>query len=163
MSAQRAVVKYILSAKSNIAEWVSSHRLWSVGIAVELVAVIYVFLLVSNSSIANAITSATIRQPEPVTELYFNNYLQLPATYKTGQHQSFQFSIHNLEGQQTTYSYIVNVNGVPMEPPQSITIANDATKQIPETISINASVPRVEVEVVLVNINQSIHYWTAKE
>ena len=112
MSTQKAIVKFILSAKSNIAEWVSSHRLLSAGIAVELVAIIYIFLI-SNASIANAITLATTHQPERVTELYFTDYQSIPKKVAAGTTNLVSFTVVNHESRPVNYHYEawITING----------------------------------------------------
>lgn len=44
-------------------------------------------------------------EPERLTELYFSNHAKLPTTYTTGQTQTVDFAIHNLEYRTVDYKY----------------------------------------------------------
>ncbi len=52
-------------------------------------------------------TLNVVPKPETYTELYFEDYESLPRASVSGQNLSFNFVIHNLEGEEVTYRYKV--------------------------------------------------------
>jgi hypothetical protein len=80
-------------------------------------------------------------RPEPLTELYFTDYSQLPATLKSGSPQQLSFTVHNLEHQTTRYSYRLSVaspdNGIErLLGAGAFTLAHDHNRIITQAITI---------------------------
>jgi hypothetical protein len=51
---------------------------------------------------------ALIPQEEHFTELFFNDHQHLPSTITLGKTEKFAFTIHNEEGKDMEYNYVVN-------------------------------------------------------
>ena len=102
-------------------------------------------------------------EPEKLTELYFVNPNHLPSKYKPGQTQTVSFTTHNLEYQTTDYQYqIIEASQTTNQTATLATGSFTLPQNLYHTISVNISTPdfgpRVKVEVVLSNVNESIDY-----
>jgi len=119
-------------------------------------------------STTHALKLATTHQPERLTELYFSNPQSLPTQYTQGKSLPVAFTIHNAEYQSMIYSYTITavssdgnqsqtlvINKVDMGDNQTMTIANSI---VPTLLS-----PRISINVLLVNKNQSIHFWVERK
>jgi hypothetical protein len=107
-------------------------------------------------------------QPERLTELYYANHTKLPTNYTAGVPQQFSFITHNLEYQDTGYSYKVvqaSEDGKITQP-----IASGTFKLTPDTIGTTpVSFTPVDmgnkslIITTLTNTRtgsvQSVHYW----
>ncbi len=104
-------------------------------------------------------------KPETFTELYFEDHLDLPKRVVEGQPYDFSFTIHNLEGKNVNYP--IEVTAINEATPSSFSIFKGAvvvddqqTKTVPVSYAIPAGLgERVKVQVLLKNLNQSIHFW----
>ena len=81
-----------------------------------IVSVVLVMLILLTYASQNEIKSGLMTlkllpQPERFTELYFSDYAalsaKLPKTIRKGSTISFAFTIHNLEGKEMNYPYVV--------------------------------------------------------
>lgn len=141
----------------------AAHKSRRLVLATVVVALLVGATALALPSIKSSLKTTTTREPERFTELYFIDSRHLPKTYAPGQSQKIRFALHNLEGQNVTYSYITYINGKPTGPQKTIFVPSEATTPITETINLATTDPRVEVTIKLINTNQSIHYWTEKE
>jgi|GEM_PF-838474 len=104
-------------------------------------------------------------KPETFTELYFDDHLTLPKTVIEGQPHQFSFTIHNLEGKNVNYP--IEVMAINEASPSSVVlsseavvVANQESKAVPITYVLPTGFgERVKVQVLLKNLNQSIHFW----
>ena len=102
-------------------------------------------------------------EPERLTELYFTQPNSLPTHYTSGQTQTVNFTVHNLEYQTTDYHYQIVEQTA--DGSQSQTLASGRFS-LPQNASKHQSViittadigQNVKVEVRLVNVNESIDY-----
>ncbi|HVZ10874.1 MAG TPA: hypothetical protein VG941_00385 [Candidatus Paceibacterota bacterium] len=99
-------------------------------------------------------------QPERFTELYFNDPASLPYTAARSSRLGFSFTIHNLEGSDQDYHYVVSFvpdTGVATIIDQNIRrIAADGSAIVTESYIYPGTVGRVVVE--LPDLDQSLHF-----
>lgn len=132
-------------------------------LVVAIAAAVAVFAYADRSAIAAQMNAwQLLPQPERFTELYFNNYLQLPKTAVARKAFSFSFTIHNLEGAPTTYPYQVyfeypNGNQAVFED-GSVTVPDGATSSIPVAYQFPASDLVGQVVVELTSLGQKIDF-----
>lgn len=119
--------------------------------------------LVRIPAVAHAATLATTHQPEPLTELYFNNHEHLPKQLAAGSTTGFSFHITNHEAKAVTYQYRVvsqAATGTITLGSGSVTL-NDgqgADKTV-QFVAPAANQP-AEIEVVLIGRSEHIDFWT---
>ena len=146
----------------------------------------------STPSVKEAITLATTRKPETLTELYFENHLNLPKYIKGSEQYKFTFTIHNLENKDMDYSYIIykeipnqkiTIGGGKVEGENKgytysifkdiasqkttleegkVSIKKDEYKSIEKTIGPLENL-RTDIVVELVDMNQHISFWMDKQ
>lgn len=78
-------------------------------IAIICVFVLFVLITEGGSKTVNSALRRLNLVPiaETFTELYFDDYSKLPTKSVAGEPIAFSFTIHNLEGKDTTYPYTV--------------------------------------------------------
>lgn len=132
--------------------------LYNILIGITVIAIIAVLILIF-----------TTKTTESFTELYFEDHQNLPSDIKLNKAYPFQFSIHNLENQETTYNYTVYIEyyiGEELESTEtlnsaSITLNHDQTATISESFEISEDFEQAKV---MVNTNdQEIHFWVGEE
>ena len=100
--------------------------------------------------------------PERFTELYFEDPSSLPTQTTAGKPISFAFGVHNVEGTPTTYPYVVYFDepaGYSMNlQTGTISLAPDASKNIPISYTFLASKITGKVVVDLPSVNQHIDF-----
>ncbi len=125
----------------------------------------------------NTIKTAITPQPEPFTELYIENHLELPKTHHTNQPLRFGFTIHNLEYRPMAYSVLVraesqavaegasaasaSTSAVLLE--QQINLEHDGTQTLNVEVSAETlqtlEAGRTRFEVLLTELDQNIFFW----
>lgn len=81
-------------------------KVW--GVAVLAVTTILIVIFFSRAAIQHELINLKlVPQKETFTELYFNNVDSLPIAASNGGKGTFSFTIHNEEGVQTVYPYLV--------------------------------------------------------
>ena len=118
--------------------------------------------LTLNKAFMNTVALATTVKPEVFTELYFENHLNLPSIIQPNQPYYFEFTIHNLENQETTYPYEVYLQAGNVKLPiarKTVTIKNNQYKTVRVGFSVDAPIIKSEIVVNLVNKNQQIDFW----
>lgn len=101
-------------------------------------------------------------EPENLTELYFEDHLNLPNKIAIGEEHKFRFTIHNLENRVMNYEY--KVTGTDDMAEWNITTGNaemkhDEYKSIDVTYLIATASGRVKIAVTLPELNQLISFW----
>lgn len=121
-----------------------------------------------------------IPRPERLTELYFPDHKQLPATYAPGQQQTIRYSIHNIEYRTTTYTAVVTQTDMSNQTQQTlsrqaIVLTHDATTERSTPVTLSDLGKRSQITVTLTytgiafgqdNLSpqsQTIHYVLTKE
>lgn len=102
-------------------------------------------------------------EPEPYTELYFEDHLQLPQLFKLNEENEFAFTVHNLEYKTMTYDYTVMANSTTsaaLVDQGKITLNHDESKTINEKFTIRNPHQKVKLTVNLDNKDQAIHFFT---
>ena len=124
--------------------------------------------IVFQSNIHNELARLNLIQTdEHFTELYFDNFEAFSSRI-TVPHQStsLSFSIHNLQGETTTYPYSVffmNTNGKKITLGQgTVTLADNEIKSISVPYSFSALKGSGRVIVLLINKNQQIDFLVPK-
>jgi hypothetical protein len=107
-------------------------------------------------------------EPERLTELYFTQPNSLPASYKPGQPQTVNFTVHNLEYRTTAYNYQVieqTQNGATSQTltSGSFTLGQNQYKSPVLDIIPTDLGSHVKISVKLVSQNESIDYLLKKE
>jgi hypothetical protein len=143
---------------------VKSASLLLIGVIV--VAGVLIFYNANKVSIHDElITLDLLPKPEKLTELYFNDSANLPASAKSNQAISFTFVIHNLET--TNYQYVyevsVNANGANHIVDSESVLVKDNQYYIKresfKLINVSGS---QKIVVNLINKHQSIDFWVEK-
>src|SRR5438128_1693021 len=132
-------------------------------IGVTLVVGMVIFYNLNRVSIHyELVTLDLIPKPEKLTELYFNDNVNLPSSETSNQVISFAFVIHNLETADYLYVYevSVNVNGTRhIVDSGNVLVKNNQYYAKNEKFKLMNSSGRQEVVVELTNIQQSIDFW----
>lgn len=128
--------------------------------AVVVVIGIY-YIYTSVPRVKNAIALATTVKPETLTELYFEDHINLPAVIKPHENYKFTFTIHNLEYKTMNYSYVVYLqakNKKIVLNQGGVNIENGGYASITEYFGPLTNT-RMKITVELVNKNQLIDFW----
>jgi uncharacterized membrane protein len=107
-------------------------------------------------------------QPERLTELYFTHPNSLPSNYTASQAQAVDFTVHNLEYRTETYSYTIVEATEPGQTGVTLARGNFTLKQgdykkVTERIILQPLASRVNVDVNLTNVNESVDYWLTRQ
>lgn len=105
---------------------------------------------------------ATVRNPETLTELYFENHTQLPNFVELDRDYSYAFTIHNLEGKDLRYPYKIYIDTGEKQLPLasgSAFIKDGGSKTIQQTLLQHTQKGRVKVVVLLPDQHQQIDFW----
>lgn len=136
---------------------------WSAAVVVALLAIVGAFYADTHGrEISQAATLATTRQPEPFTELYFDNIESLPQKATPGQSVSVSFVIRNLENQQFQYQYAITFTdsqGAVRLYEGDVQIQSSQSQTITHNVVVPDGQGRGKVGVQLTNKGQSVHYW----
>jgi hypothetical protein len=126
-----------------------------------VLSAIDIYRLSEIPSVKDAIVLATTVKPETFTELYFEDHTNLPHDIEINAGNQFAFTVHNLEGKDMTYDYVVYVQTIDRKETMarnSFTLKNGASISIQENYTLRKKV-HLEVIVELINKNQSIDFW----
>jgi hypothetical protein len=108
-------------------------------------------------------TSASTAQPEPITELYFEDHLHLPSKVLPEKHYVFGFTLHNLENKDMEYPYEVYADlgqgKFIVFDKGTILVKKNEYKTIQEGFAIASAFPKSEIVVNLINKKQHIDFW----
>jgi hypothetical protein len=103
-----------------------------------------------------------IPRPERFTELYFDDHTNLPTRISKNEDVSFTFVIHNLEGKEMEYPYVVyfqSKDGNVVKIAEGFeTLADGEYKAIEKTYVSNSDQNEGGVFVRLKELDQSIHF-----
>lgn len=130
------------------------------------IVIIVVVTLAFFSKIDWFIQAVTPRE-ETFTELYFDDHLNLPKKLYRGIPFQVAFTIHNLEGKNMDYPVKIFAlsDSEPPELTQILDTSVSVDKNITKTVRVQltlpeTSAPREKVVIELVDLDQSIHFWT---
>ena len=139
------------------------RRLFVATICLALAAALIVpavLWLISPGS-QSAIATATQKQPEKLTELYFNSPQYLPKNLDAGHVASFSYHVTNQESATTSYQAVVTIyeNGKPRILEQdNFTLADGDDRDVLIHFSTPRANTNVEIIVALPAIGQDIHF-----
>lgn len=113
-------------------------------------------------SLSRALALGTTEQPQPVTELYFNNYEHLPSQLAPGKLASFSFHIANHMARTVSYNYEVvdqTAAGSKLIRSGTVTLQNSHGTNV--VVSFKLATPNQdnEIAVMLQNPPQHIDFW----
>jgi hypothetical protein len=116
-----------------------------------------------RTGISEALSSVKlVPEPEPYTELYFDNADSLPTSTTAGQPMAFSFTIHNVEGTSTVYPYEVYFqypNGAPFVIARdSVTLADGASTTIDVLHTFKPLSTQGKIVVDLTSLKQQIDF-----
>lgn len=99
--------------------------------------------------------------PEPLTELFFEDHLLLPAKIVAGDDLSFRFTIHNVEYKPVSYPYTIYFqDGQQRVATQgSLFLKQDESVTVPIVLTDPNIATRTAVVVSLDNRQERIHFW----
>lgn len=117
---------------------------------------------------------------ERVTELYFTDYRQLPASVSPGAQQTVAFTVHNLEHRKTDYRYKLTAMPEDEQTERQLgagkfTLNHNDSAKIRKTVTLPLLDKRVAVKVTLEYMGiasgestpsaqkQAIHYWVTTD
>ena len=152
-----------MKSVKNFLDYLNVHR-----ITLLVVLVMIVVSINSLPAVKRQLNSwKLLPQPETLTELYFTNPTQLPTTYTPGLAQSLNFTVHNLEYKNITYSYVINevdVEGNVVQPLTNsiFTLGHDQYKVESILITPIDLGQKIKISVDLLNMDQSIDYLLSK-
>jgi len=102
-------------------------------------------------------------QQDRFTELYLNDNLEVPKQINSGDTVSFSFTIHNLEGQSTTYPYavyFVDSSGITTTiDSRPIILADNKSTVINEAYVFKESRDQVTFFISLPQQNELLHFF----
>lgn len=105
---------------------------------------------------------STTSVPETLTELYFENHLDLPKAISESGTTDFSFTIHNLENKSVEYAYLIyakNENGEMVLSKDKVTIDHDQSKTVSVNIPVNDNI-RTKIIIQLTGVStQQIAFW----
>ena len=122
---------------------------------------IYQYALTIPSA-ARFIRLATVRNPETLTELYFENHLKLPSYVELDTDYPYAFTIRNLEHKNMNYRYQIYVDQEGKKLPiasGNVSIKDGESKTIKQNLLQHNAKGRVKVVVELIDLNQQIDFW----
>lgn len=102
-----------------------------------------------------------IPRPELFTELYFENHTNLPKQIVKGETISFSFTIHNLEGKDKEYPYVVyfkNDYGTTTVAQSTAFVKNNEYKTITESYTFKSASEKETLYVELTDKKQELHF-----
>lgn len=123
--------------------------LYNILIAISIIGIIVILVLIF-----------TTKTTESFTELYFEDHQNLPNEIELNQEYTFQFTIHNLENEATTYNYKVYLlidDQTQSIDSKSITLNNNETATITESFEISQDFNSAKI--VVDTNDQEIHFW----
>lgn len=124
------------------------------------------FELVKYNSVKKSIILSTTREPQTLTELYFDNHLSLPDRITLFKENNIKFTIHNLENKDMEYPYevYIDTNGEKQViNTDSVHIEDNGYKTISVDFTITIPIPRSKVVVNLIDKNEQIYFWIEEE
>lgn len=107
-----------------------------------------------------------VKANESFTELFFEDPSSLPSLVKLGQKYGFAFTVHNLEGIEIRYEYVVKFTYDNKEKEigrGSFILKNNESMVVQEIVSIDEKFKEGKVEVNLLNDDQEIHFFVKQE
>ena len=120
------------------------------------------FYLVSLPQFKDNLALATNFEDEPFTELYFEDSSTLPVHLTDSKLHSFQFTLHNLEGHQMSYSYevyLVQNNGENLLNKGQVLLQQDQYRTINQNFKLTTFNSPSGIVVNIPNMNQKIDFW----
>ncbi len=126
---------------------------------IAIIAILYPF----RGPVLGQMTSWNLlTRPEPFTELYLNNSLELPRTpIKKRSSVTFSFSVHNVEGQNMSYpyvAYLVSSQGTTTIERGTVDLQNGGSVVVPVSYTFGKAYPSVLFVVELTQLDQEIHF-----
>lgn len=138
-------------------------KLASLLLGLGLTVAIIILLNLNSTAVYNELVALDlVPKPEKVTELYFDNSANLPASAAGNQAIRFTFVIHNLETTDYQYAYDVVVianDGRHIVDVGNVLVKNNQSFIKKEEIHLVNSPGRQDVVVELVDLRQSIDFW----
>lgn len=125
--------------------------------------VAFAVCLAVSPGLRQAMVLATTKQPERYTELFFSDPRTLAKTFSAGSPVTVAFSLRNHEGRPRSYTYSVAVDGRRVRTGRTPLVADSAEVTESETVRIDTTAGQAEVEVVIPETQQRIHFWTRRE
>ena len=128
-----------------------------------LTVVIIILLSLNSAAVYKQLASLDLApKPEKLTELYFDNSADLPASTTGNQAIRFTFVIHNLETADYRYAYdvvVITSGGRYIVDTGDVLVKNNQSFTKKEEIHLINSPGRQDVVVELVDLRQSIDFW----
>lgn len=132
-----------------------------ISLSLIIVFIVLINWLVGTHKIAN-FYNAILPHNQAFTELAFNNVYNLPSTIPANNQIYFSFWVHNVEGRTYTYPYTVSLktgSKTTILTNSSLTLLSNARTSISEHVTVPNSSSRLQVEVTLTSLRQSIDFW----
>lgn len=130
--------------------------------AVLAIILFFIFFLDKSFVVSWLNNHKLLPQPEPFTELYFEDHELLPKELEATQEAEFKFTVHNLEYKTVNYEYeveAISTQSAELLDEGSFTLQHDGYKTIGGTVSTQEAQIRTKININLKNKNQSIHFW----
>lgn len=111
---------------------------------------------------AQFIRLATVRNPETLTELYFENHTKLPSYVELDREYPYAFTIRNLELKDMNYRYRIYIDQEGKKLPitsGNVSIKDGESKTIKQNLLQHNAKDRVKVVIELTDLNQQIDFW----
>lgn len=100
-------------------------------------------------------------EPERFTELYFDDYDNLPKKIIDNKTISFSFTVHNLEGMDKEYPYVIYTkknHGETVLDIKTVSVKNNEYKTVTESYTFNEFSTEEIVFIELIEQDQKIHF-----
>ena len=121
-----------------------------------------VYVYRTNAKVRKTVDLATTVKPETFSELYFENYLNLPKDTTLNTKRFFHFTVHNLEYKDMLYVYEVYLDKDGKKlliQDGTIKLRQDEYKTTDVSYTLFYPIKRAKVVVNLRNKNQQIDFW----
>lgn len=142
----------------------AKKRSWKqliLGLTITIIVISTGVAVFTLPTVDRTLALATTRQPEPFTELFFNDNANLPVRTTAGNTITVSYSIINHEGQTTIYHPTVKLieNGHATLLSQSTIILSDRDQRsLPIVFSIAKNQTTYQLDVTLPERNLTIHF-----
>lgn len=119
---------------------------------ISIIVTIILILLVSTLIIV-------FHENEPYTELYFENYSNLPKEIKLNKTYYFSFTVRNMENKRLKYIYSIDLNSTKLIDGGEFEISHNQSISLQKSFIIKKHLDSVKINVNLINKDQRIYFW----
>jgi uncharacterized membrane protein len=137
---------------------------WFAVVVVVIATITGAFYVTSHKDNVKAqLASALTRQPERFTELYFAEPSKIPNKATAGQKFPVSFAIHNLEGRDMSYAYVITFTDDKVMATtladNTVIISDGQLQTLTHDVGVPEGTGRGQLTVQLTNPGQAVRFW----